>query len=91
LAGHFIQHIGVHGFWPEKRYPTLKIAALLPDCREIAGQLPGLAFQLLIEMKATGAFKAMPGKKPKQAKAGTGDNTIEFGYAHGAADFGGIA
>jgi hypothetical protein len=53
--------------------------------------LCGLAFQLLIEAKTAGALKAMPGKKPKQAKAGTGDNTIEFGYAHGAADFGGIA
>jgi hypothetical protein len=58
---------------------------------EIVGQLRGLAFQLFVEAKATGAFPGMPGKEPQQADAGTGDNTIEFGYAHGTADFGGVA
>lgn len=60
----------------------LKIGPLFLDCREIAGQLRGLAFQLLIEAKAAGPLPGMPGKEPEQAKAGAGDDTIEFGYAH---------
>lgn len=69
----------------------LKVGPLLLDCREIAFELQGLAIQFFMEVKATGALEAMPGKEPEQAQAGTGDDTVEFGNAHGTGDFGGVA
>ena len=45
-----------------------KVVRLLLDCRQIVGQLPGLAFQFFIEAKPRGPSWACQAKNPSKAR-----------------------